>query len=66
MNNIFLNGPINYIKLYNEEKNKYLYVFMDYHEKIDYQQKCDSLHSIDIDKYLHHILEEADINIDFF
>jgi hypothetical protein len=66
MNSIFLNGPINYIKLYNEEKNKYLYVFMDYHEKIDYQQKCDSLHSIDIDKYLHHILEEADINIDFF
>lgn len=66
MNNIFLNGPINYIKLYNQEKNKYLYVFMDYHEKIDYQQKCDSLHSIDIDKYLHHILEEADINIDFF
>ncbi len=66
MNNIFLNGPINYIKLYNEEKNKYLYVFMDYHEKIDYQQKCDSLHSIDIDKYLYHILEEADINIDFF
>jgi hypothetical protein len=66
MNNIFLNGPINYVKLYNEEKNKYLYVFMDYHENIKTQQKCNSLHSIDIDKYLHHILEESDINIDFF
>ncbi len=66
MNDIFLNGPINYVKLYNKEKNKYLYVFMDYHEKIDYQQKCDSLHSIDVDKYLYHIIKESDINIDFF
>jgi hypothetical protein len=66
MNDIFLNGPINYVKLYNKEKNKYLYVFMDFHEKIDYQQKCDSLHSIDVDKYLYHIIKEANINIDFF
>jgi hypothetical protein len=66
MNDIFLNGPINYVKLYNQEKNKYLYVFMDSHEKIDYQQKCDSLHSIDVDKYLFNIIKESDINIDFF
>ena len=66
MNDIFLNGPMNYMKLYNKEENKYLYVFMDCHENIEYQQKCDSLHSIDIDKYLFHMLEKANINIDFF
>jgi len=66
MNDIFLNGPINYVKLYNKEKNKYLYVFMDFHEKIDYQQKCESINSIDVDKYLYHIIKESEINIDFF
>lgn len=66
MNDVYLNGPINYMKLYNKEENKYLYVFMDWHANIEYQQKCDSLHSIDIDKYIFHILEEAKINIDFF
>ena len=66
MNDTYLNGPINYMKLYNKEKNKYLYVFMDWHESIEYQQQCDSLHSIDVDKYLFHILEKANINIDFF
>ena len=66
MNDVFLNGPINYVKLYNKEDNKFLYVFMDWHENIEYQKKCDSIHSIDIDNYLFHILEEAKINIDFF
>lgn len=66
MNKIILNGPVNYVKLYNNNTNQYVHVFMDYHYDINYQQKCSQYEAIDIDKYFNHLLKSTEETIDFF
>ena len=61
--NIFLNGPYNYLKLINGDKN--IYIFFDWHSELFYQKKCEETYSVDIDKYLFEILKNNK-NIDFF
>ena len=61
--NVFLNGPINYFKLTNGHKT--IYIFLDVHEDITIQRKCEETYSIDIDKYIFEILKNNE-NIDFF
>jgi hypothetical protein len=55
-NMIFLNGPINYFKLSNN--NNQINIFMDYHAPIYRQRKCDDYESKDIDKYFNKILSK--------
>ena len=61
---ISINGPINYIKLQNKEKEVHL--FFDYHEELEYQQKCDSFDSVDINNFIAQVLLRTDNDIDFF
>ena len=61
---ISINGPINYIKLQNKDKEVHL--FFDYHEELEYQQKCDSFDSVDINNFIAQVLLKTDKDIDFF
>ena len=63
---IILNGPLNYFKIYNKKNNQTLWIFMDYHESIYKQKKCEDYNSKDIDKYFYKIMSESDENLDFF
>lgn len=49
---IYINGPTNIVRLYNQESEKVLYIFFDIHLKPDIQTKCDNIRSEDIDKFL--------------
>ena len=51
-NKIFLNGPINFIKLINKKTDQEIWLFMDMHLNINTQTKCDEYDSKDIDKYI--------------
>ena len=64
--NIILNGPLNYIKLYNETTKQTLWLFMDNHKNIKKQKKCDDYEAKDIDKYFYKILTESREMLDFF
>ena len=63
-NMIFLNGPINYFKLSNNDKQ--INIFMDFHAPISRQRKCEDYESKDIDKYFNKILSatQKTTNID--
>jgi hypothetical protein len=65
---IVLNGPINYFKLSNE--NKQINIFMDFHAPIHRQRKCEDFESKDVDKYFNKILSQntkaTDEPLDFF
>ena len=67
-NMIFLNGPINYLKLSNN--NSQINIFMDLHAPIYRQKKCEDYDSKDIDKYFNKILSTASTlntdTLDFF
>lgn len=64
--NIILNGPLNYIELYNKNTNQKLWLFMDNHKNITKQKKCEDYEAKDIDKYLYKILSESSDVLDFF
>lgn len=64
--NIILNGPLNYIELYNKKTNQKLWLFMDNHKNITKQKKCEDYEAKDIDKYLYKILSESSEVLDFF
>lgn len=66
MNKIYLNGPVNYVKLFNAETQQTVHIFMDYNEDLEYQHKCDQRDSKDIDKYLYQLLKSTDEVTDFF
>jgi hypothetical protein len=61
---IYLNGPVNYVKLRNG--NKKVLLFFDIHEELYKQKRCDNFDSKDVDKYIYKILKEAKEPIDFF
>lgn len=50
---VFINGPINVVRLEGEVNKikKVLYVFMDYHMDVTQQSKCDDIRSKDIHNY---------------
>ena len=61
---IYINGPVNFFRLRNKDKE--IYIFFDYHINIETQTDCDNYNSINIDKYfLKFFLNNKD-NIDFF
>ena len=64
--NIILNGPLNYIKLYNDTTKQTLWLFMDNHKNITKQKKCEEYEAKDIDKYFYKILTESTDILDFF
>ena len=73
MNHIFVNGPINVVRLEGTftgiNKKKTLYVFMDYHESVDKQTECEEFDSIDFKDYLLNIFKNIsndNIRYDFF
>jgi hypothetical protein len=63
---IILNGPLNYIELYNDKTNQKLHLFMDNHQNITKQKKCEEYEAKDIDKYLYKVLSETSEVLDFF
>lgn len=65
--NILINGPINVVRLEGTVSNikKVIYVFMDYHEKIEYQTKCPSFSSLDLYQYLAINLKNIAQPVDF-
>jgi hypothetical protein len=63
---IILNGPLNYIKLYNDKTKQTLWLFMDNHKNITKQKKCVEYEAKDIDKYFYKILTESTDVLDFF
>ena len=64
----FINGPTNYVYLKGTingvEKN--IYFFMDTHNKLDNQTKCESFDSIDISHYLYKKIKNTSNPLDFF
>jgi len=63
---IAINGPINYMKLKSKDNNKEIHLFFDWHEQLEYQQECEELDSVDINKYLAGVLYGTETTIDFF
>jgi len=67
MSQELINGPINAARL--EGMNKTVHLFMDWHNPLNSQTKCDNIKSTDIDKYLIKIFDSAtekDKIYDFF
>jgi hypothetical protein len=63
-----INGPINIIRLegYIYDIKKVIYVFMDVHNKLDEQTKCDNTDAKDIVLFLNDEFKSISIPIDFF
>jgi hypothetical protein len=64
----YINGPINFAHLKGSINgiNKNIYFFMDVHNDLDNQTRCDSFNSIDISQYLYKKIIEASSSLDFF
>ena len=64
----FINGPTNYAILKGKinEIEKNIFLFMDTHNKIDAQTKCDSFDSVEISHYLYNKIKSAQKILDFF
>ncbi len=64
----FVNGPINYVELKGFVGNvkKSFVFFMDTHNELDNQTRCDTFDSVDIAQYLYKIIKETKIPLDFF
>ena len=60
---LYLNGPVNFFKLKNGDKEVYL--FGDQHNNIEKQGECDELSSFNFDKYLKYFFKHNTKNIDF-
>jgi len=65
--NIFF-GPYNYIQLNGNIKNiqKNITIFMDIHQDLDSQTRCNSFDSIDISQYLYKLIKNTTEPLDFF
>lgn len=66
MTKLLLNGPINYVKLFNVKTQQTVHIFMDQNINIRTQQKCSQPESKNIDKYLYKLLISTNETIDFF
>lgn len=60
---IYLNGPVNFFRLSNDDKE--IYLFGDKHKPIDRQGECDELDSINFDKYLKYFFKKNKKKVDF-
>ena len=58
-----LNGPVNFFRLKNNEKE--IYIFGDYHKNIEIQKECNDLESFNFDKYLRYFFQKNKKNVDF-
>ncbi len=58
-----LNGPVNFFRLKNNEKE--IYIFGDCHKNIEIQKECSDLESFNFDKYLRYFFQKNKKNIDF-
>jgi hypothetical protein len=64
----FINGPINYAYLEGKINGieKKIYLFMDEHNKLEEQTRCESFDSIDISQYLYKKIKNTNDELDFF
>ncbi len=64
----FVNGPINYVELkgFVGKVEKSFVFFMDTHNELDNQTRCDTFDSVDIAQYLYKIIKKTKIPLDFF
>ena len=67
INNIFVNGPINAMRLEGSinDVKKSLYLFCDYHKKVEYQTQCPSFLSEDFIRYFVKSMKKTDKNINY-
>ncbi len=64
----YINGPVNYIKLFGQVDNipKNILIFMDKHYDINNQTRCESFDTIDISQFLYNQIKNANEPLDFF
>ena len=64
----YINGPINFAHLRGSINgiDKNIYFFMDTHNDLDNQTRCESFNSIDISQYLYQKIIETKKPLDFF
>ena len=62
-NELYLNGPSNFFKLKNNEKE--IYLFGNIQHNIEDEMECDELESYNFDKYLKYFFKHNKKNIDF-
>ena len=60
---IYVNGPINFFRLKNN--NKDIYLFSDIHKDLKNQTECDEINSINIDKYFLNFFKNNKKQVDF-
>ena len=64
----FINGPTNYVELKRSVGNveKSIVFFMDTHNELNNQTRCDTFDSVDVAQYLYKTIKETTIPLDFF
>ncbi len=64
----YINGPYNYVQLTGSINTirKNITIFMDVHQNLDNQTRCDSFDSIDISQYLYKLIKDSKEPLDFF
>ncbi len=64
----YINGPYNYVQLTGSINTirKNITIFMDVHQNLDKQTRCDSFDSIDISQYLYKLIKDSIEPLDFF
>ena len=60
---IYINGPINFFRLKNN--NKDIYLFSDIHKDFNNQTECDEINSINIDKFFLNFFKNNKKQVDF-
>ena len=60
---IYVNGPINFFRLQNN--NKDIYLFSDIHKDLNNQTECDEINSINIDKFFLNFFKNNKKQVDF-
>lgn len=59
----YINGPINFFRLKNN--NKDIYLFSDIHKNLNNQTECDEINSINIDKFFLNFFKKNKKQVDF-
>lgn len=63
---MYINGPINYVKLESKETSQTIWIFFDRHDNVEAQSKCEDYDSKDVEKYFKKVFDETKEPIDFF
>ena len=68
MNQEFINGPTNYVKLHGtiNGTDKEIHIFFDKRLNLDEQTKRKSFNGVDISHYLYKLIKETKEQLDFF